>query len=177
MKSRLIGLALGLAALAGLAGCSRADRLAITVDAKSPIAFAMWRAQVGSDFAPAEWHDFDAALQEIRFQITADYQATGSEAVDAALRERINGQAVRAVLVMGTRARLRRLQGDRSELEHFLAENATLRTRPDDRESMAYLRAVHDRQAAQLVEIKTEIAIQEARLSRLVPAGTAKGHE
>ena len=153
---------------AGLeSGCARTAPLDQTVDAHSPIALAMWRSRVGNDLSRAQWQEFDHSVQEIKFRIMADYVATGALAVDESLREKIDGQTVRQVLEMGCRATLSRLQGDREQVEHFMSVNATLRTRPNDEASIAYLRGVHESQVTQLKQITGQIAAGEAHLREL----------
>ena len=163
----LLGLAL-------VAGCARSDPLATKVAARSPIAFAMWHSQTGTALSAEQWRDFDAAVQEIKFQVAAEYAATGTEAVDEAMRQRVDEQTVRRVLELGDLARLTRLKSDRAELAHFLEVNATMRTRPDDQASIAYLKGLRDRQVARLEALDAEIAERRAQM-RSRSSGAAPG--
>lgn len=152
------------------AGCSRSGPLESKVTASSPISFAMWRNELGTDLSSEQWQEFDQAIQEIKFQVAAEFAATGTEAVDQAMRERVNGLTVREVFEQGARARLARLKGDREQLAHFLEVNATMRTRPDDEASIAYLQQLHERQVARLAAVDGEIAQQTTRLRQLEAA-------
>ncbi len=167
MTRRRIFCVAGLLGLLVLTACGPSEPTARRVSARTPIAFSIWRSDVGSALTPEQWQEFDTAIQEMKYRITAETVATGTEAVDEALRERIDGQTVHRVFLLGARARLDRLRSDREQLEHLMEVNALVRTRPDDEASIAYLRNIHDRQTGELADLKEKIASQEAKVRQL----------
>jgi hypothetical protein len=108
----------------------------------------LWRDRVGGGLTPAQCLDFDAALQEIRFNIMADGEATGARAIEEALREKIAGRTVRQVLQIGYESKLARLNADSEKLDSFIRRNAQLR--PVDGISADFLVDVHDEQVSRL---------------------------
>ncbi len=135
------------------------------VSARSALDLSMWRSRHALEHSPVEWSEFDEALLELRYRITAGYEATGSEAVAQAMCQRIDGLPYRRVIQLGYEARLARLADDKAQLESFLAVNATLRTRPDDEPSIAYLRSLRERQLIHLAELDREIAETQAKVA------------
>jgi len=97
-----------------LAGCQRVDPLDQVVIAPSPVRLNMWKSRM--EGPPSLRQDFEAALQEIRYGIMMDRTASGSEAVDQALRAMVDGRTLRQVLRRGYSERLLRLE---SELESY----------------------------------------------------------
>jgi hypothetical protein len=63
-------------------------------------------------------------LQELRLRIMADREATGHDAIEAALRSKINGTTFRDVIVMGLRAKMARLGVEREAVRKVLQRNA-----------------------------------------------------
>jgi hypothetical protein len=71
-----------------------------------------------------EWREFDAMLQELRLRIMADREASGHDAIEAALRSKIHGATFRDVVVMGHRAKSARLTTEREAVRKVLQGNA-----------------------------------------------------
>ena len=108
--------------------------------ASTPIDFVWWRGDASKSLDREQWREFDEAIQEIKFRMTIDHIASGRDAVDQAMRERINGRTVREVLTMGYRSMLDRLDTERAESIKVITTNARLVTRPGDTASADYLR-------------------------------------
>ncbi len=156
----------GLALLLG--GCQPRELAERVVTARSPIVFSIWQSRWAADAPPELRRTFEAALQDIRLQIMADREASGSEAVDAALRAKIDGRPVREVWQLGCESRLRRLRPQLAELERVIALNSLLQTRPGDDASEKYLVEVYRKQSARLEELSREIQAAEAELAPLL---------
>ncbi len=135
------------------------------ITTRSPLDLAMWKHRHLLEHSAAEWYEFDLALLELKYRITARYEATGSDAVEHELQATINGATFRQVLRLGDRAKLARLADEKAQLEYFLKVNATLRTRPDDEASIAYLRSLRDRQTSRLDALVREIADTRSKLA------------
>ena len=116
-----------LAAGLALAGCTKAPPLDRTVSAETPSALSAWRDRMGDDLTPAQWQDFDEALQEIRFKIIIDPAAPAGDAVDAKVRAAIAGHSVRDVLRLGFESKLARLDAEGTLLESFLRMNSQIK--------------------------------------------------
>ena len=63
-------------------------------------------------------------LQELRLRIMADREATGHDAIEVALRSKINGVTFRDVIIMGLRAKVARLTIEREAVRKVLQRNA-----------------------------------------------------
>lgn len=162
----LRGLA-GLLAALGLAACQPADPLEREVSASTPVALAMWQSRLSSGGTTDLRREFEAACLEIRLKVMADKEASGSEPVDRAMREKIHGRPLREVLQLGWESRLWRLQPEYAELERVIAVNAGLETRPGDTASARHLRETHAAHVARLERLRGEIAAAERALAPL----------
>ncbi|MBI5693531.1 MAG: hypothetical protein HZC55_25935 [Verrucomicrobia bacterium] len=159
---------IGVAVIVGLTACQPSDPLEVRVSAATPVAFAMWQSRQFSEGRAPLRKDFDFACQEIRLKIMADREASGSEPVDRALREKIDGRPVREVLQLGWESRLWRLYPEYAELERVIAVNAALETRPGDTLSARHLRDTHVAHVTRLERVRGEIAAAERALAPLV---------
>lgn len=112
------------ALLLATAGCQKTDPRQQPVQAKSPSAFMRWRSMIGRDIKADEWREFDAMLQEIRLRVTAEKQASGTEAVEAAMRSRIDGLTFHETVALGYEGRLQRLRPERQETLKAMRLNA-----------------------------------------------------
>jgi hypothetical protein len=149
------------------AGCQRTPRWDRVVEADTPPAFGAWQRAQQDDFSKAEWAEFETALQDIEVRIIALREASGTEAVNDALRPKIHGKSVRQVIALGLEARLWRLKVEETELKKMLDGNATLRTAPGDTASSDYLERKQRDQQARLRRAMDDIAKAEATLSGL----------
>ena len=162
-----IRLILSVLALAGAWSCQKVEPLQIKVSADTPELFNAWRIRVGSDLPPEQWKAFDGAMQEIKLQIMAGSEATGSAAIDTAARAKINGNTVRDVLQAGWEAKLNRLGAERSGLLIAIEQNSRLTTKPGDLESKNHLDRVRQRQDEHLQNLVRDIAATEQQLKSL----------
>jgi hypothetical protein len=153
---------------AAAAGCGPSDPLEGKVDAADGLAFSMWRSGAEHDLTPQQVIDLDRSVQEIKFHIMAGGAASGGDAVDAAMRQMINGLTIRQLLQKGLGWELERAEAERSALETGMKQNALMTTRPGDTESADYLVALKERQTARLKAATDEV--NQAR-ERLAAAG------
>jgi hypothetical protein len=123
-----------------------------------------WRADVGGSLDSDQWRDFDEAIREIKFRMTIDHVASGSDAVNRAMRERITGRPVREVVAIGFKSMLDRLNIERAEAIKVITTNARLITRPGDTASADYLREKRKAQSDALDAISEKIRQIEAKL-------------
>ena len=164
---RPIGVVLLLLAALGATGCQKTDPLAVKVSAATADGFSDWRIRVGSDLSAAEWQAFDGAVQEIKLELMAAQEATGGAAVNAAARVRIQGRAVREVMLAGGHAKLRRLGVERAELAAVIEKNSHLAIKPGNAAPAADLVRARQRQAEHLQRLTDEVAATEQKLKLL----------
>ncbi len=119
----LYGLALLLLLGFGGVGCAKKNPLDDVVTARNPAGLLQWKADVASDFTPAEWHDFDEAFEELKLDVMSSGEATGGDAISAAACQRVDGKKVRDVLQTAFAMRLSRLVEDRDQLAAMSKKN------------------------------------------------------
>jgi hypothetical protein len=160
-------------------GCQRADSLDRKVSAGTPSAFAAWRAHITSDSSAETRRRVDEALHEIRLKFAGDREMkrvlgepvpAGTDSIDEAVRERVNGRALREVVQLGYELRVRRLTAELATLEDAMGKNAQLVTRPGDVESKHHLEGLRDRQLVRLEKYREDIAKAERELAPLIGA-------
>lgn len=148
-----------LSALALSAGCSKPG-LDSPISARNSTQYAMWRNDVDPDLTDGQRRALADAESEIKLGIQIN-SGGGSEGIDAAFLEAIDGRTLRDVLKQGLSSKIDRLQLESANLGKVLDLDATIETRAGDLPSADYLRAEvagkHD--ALQ----KDQDAIQEAR--------------
>jgi hypothetical protein len=168
---------LALALLVGATGCAPADPLERIVAARTPDRFATWRAHITSDSSRETRRSVEEALQEIRLSIAGERELKramgepvvgGSEKVDEAVRQRVDGRPLREVLQLGYELRARRLKEELAGLEDALSKNAKLVTRPGDLDSRHHLEGLRERQLVRVEKYRADIAAAERELAPLV---------
>jgi hypothetical protein len=152
--------------LALLASCSRTDPRTARIVGGAPGNIANWRYRIEAQLPSADWHEFDAALQELKWSLKEEGAAANSSAVAAALAQRVENCTFNEVLRIGYGAKIRRLQALRSELKHAVDTNALLVTVDD----ASALRLKHERDDQQQRLTALDEEIRQAR-KRLVELG------
>lgn len=157
--------------LAGLllvtAGCQKTDPRKEPVQAQSPSAFSRWRSMIGTEIKLDEWREFDAMLQEIRLRVTAEKQASGTEAVEAAMRSRINGLTFTDVLALGYEGRLMRLRPERQETLNAMRVNAAGAGQLEGMKLGGEMERMRQAQAKRLTQLDAQIDEAVKRLKEL----------
>ncbi len=149
-------------------GCGASDLMDQTVSAKSPVAFNAWQSRFASRASSDERRQFETALQEIRYKIMADKEATGSDPISDALRKKVHERSVREVLQLGGELRLLRLLKEHAALHAVMRQNAMLQTREGDKASEDYLVQFHQKQLARLEKLEAEIEAADRELAPLM---------
>jgi hypothetical protein len=148
-------------------GCQRTPRYEQKVAAETTSDFGRWQRDVQGSFKPAEWAEFESALQDIKVRIIAHKEATGADGVNDALRPKIHGRTVREVLRQGYEAKLWRLNVELTELEKMIKANATLQTNPGDSASGDYLARKLRDQSERFRKVEEEIRAAEETVKGL----------
>lgn len=156
-----------IACLVFLGGCARTSPYQQPVEAETPVQLNMWRANLGAALAPEEWQWFDLTVQEFKLQLMLDQKVSGSDAIDAAVRERINGRKLADVLREGLQAHLKRKTAERDELEAAIGINAKRKIRPNDTDMLRDLAAHQENLQGKLAKLNDELAALNASLSQL----------
>jgi hypothetical protein len=150
-----------------LLGCSKTPPGQQSVEADTPINFAMWRSKNSDVLTPKEWTLFGLALEEFKLRIMMDGQASGGEAVDLALRNKIDGMKLGEVMQSGLKLRLARLSADQSVLEESLLINSRLKLKPGDDEKAQMLAEKLQEQSDRLAKMKETVAAAETDLQQI----------
>ena len=151
-----------------LTGCQPADPLARKVTASSPIDYATWRSSAAEKLPAETCRDFDDIVQEMKFNVMANQQASGSAGIDDATRAKLHGRTVSEILAAGYQMKIARLESERNELESFIKSNATLRTRPGDTASADFLADKSRRQSKQLDALVTQWKLAKEKQALLL---------
>jgi len=147
-----------------LAACARTSVYQQPVKAGSPISFTLWRADADDVLTPQERAWLDLALQEFKFQIMQAGRVTGSEAIDAALREKIDGIKLIEVMRDGLQLRLKRYTSDKADLERSIQINSQTRISPDEKDALDKFQR---NLTARLANMNEEITSLDAALKQL----------
>jgi hypothetical protein len=158
---RLSALFAACACLFLTAGCGGGDPLDHKVVSGDQVSFSIWESKAEDSLTPDQVSDMKAALQEYKFHIMAEGSVHGSEAIEAALMDSINGKTLREIILQGLGWGLDREEAERAALEDSLKKNALMTTKPGDTASANYLSDLHDRQVARL-----EVATDEVKKTR-----------
>jgi hypothetical protein len=150
-----------------LSGCTRTPPYERLVEAEEPIRLAMWRSSNRDLLTSQEWTLFDESLNELKIQIMLEGKASGSESVDAMMREKINGMRLCDVLPLGLQIRVVRLKAELAELTTAVAINARIKINPDDDEKVKLLAGMKEEQAVRLEKLKVKVAAAEADLLQI----------
>ncbi len=149
------------------AGCHPDNPLDERVSARRPLDYTMWRARIADRLDATQAQELDAMVEEIRLGIMVEGRATGSEAIDEALRQQIDGRTLREVLVSGYEKKWQRLDLEKVRTEEFADKDAQLRFKPGDEESRAYIDGVVGKMKTRLAEIALEMETIDRRLKEL----------
>lgn len=147
------------------AGCARIDDRHARVAAEDVSSFAAWQRHVAADFPPDLQQEFQEALQEIRYLITAAQEATGHDGIETALCKHVNARTVNEVLLAGEEAKLQRLNAERDTLQRAVNANAQLITRPDDLVAAHELERIRTKQQQRLDTLGREIQNVKSRMT------------
>jgi hypothetical protein len=152
-----------------LQGCGPSDPLDKTVDADSPGSFEIWKAKAYDYLDADQMAEFEEAVREIKYEAMATSAATGSEAVNEAARQAVNGRTVRNVMERGLAWELSRLQAERWAQNSAASANFHARTKPGDTESASYLHDIVQRQEARVRDADAAINLVRRKLVALDP--------
>ena len=148
-------------------GCRPTNLLDEKVDGRTPFGFVMWRAQIAEKQTPQERQELADMIQEVNYWVTTNRIATGSVAVDEAVRAEIDGVTVRELLLKGYEAKRQRLDLEKVRLEDDVATNSQLQTRPGDTDSADYLARVRQEQTDRLDKTIRDLRVINKRLDEL----------
>jgi len=109
-----------------LCACGKTDLATSPVRAGSEEELASCRADLAARFGNAALADYDIAIQELQLAGMDRGVAAASDRA-AAMRETVNGKAVRAVEILGWQARRTRLQSEIKEFATLLEHDLALR--------------------------------------------------
>ena len=119
----------------------------------------------------------ETAFQEIRIAAAAERElrrtrgepiAAGSEAIDEAVRERVDGRLLREVVQLGFELRVQRLKAELAALEDSVDKNAQLLTKPGDTESRRHLDELRGRQLGRIEKYREDLAAGQHELAPLM---------
>ena len=170
MRRALLALVLVVTALSS--GCGPRDPLDRVVSAESANALAMWRSQAAGSLNSALLQDFDEAVKELKLAVMNNLEATGTAAVEEAMRAKIHGRTLRDVLRLAWESKIKRLEVDLSGLAIATEQNERLVTRPGDGDSKNYLERFRLKQGERREAAERELKSAQEKLKAL-GAGTS----
>ncbi len=156
---------LALLSLVCAPGCSRVPPLERTVDARDADELNRWRIGVGAALSPAEWKDFDVAIQELKVKAMTSGKPSGGLSRDEQVLAELQGKTIREALILGWTARRARLELERGYIQEKHDHDSTLKTREGDRESAAYLSNVLKTESDRIAQLTAEGAEAERKLA------------
>lgn len=165
------GACLGLLVLVLVSGCTRQSPYAAPIEAATPTAYNLWRGKLAGVLTGDEWRWYDVAIQEFKYQLMLGTRTSGSEAIDEAVRTRIDGRPYADVVREGLQAYERRKAAERAELTATIAINAKLKIKPDDTDMLRDFKAHQERLQGNLAKVEEDLAAVRAELARLVGLG------
>jgi hypothetical protein len=161
----------------GVTGCAPRDPLERVISVPTVNRLTAWRSHAASDYNVDTVRRIEEALQEIRLSISGEQELKrqmgervtgGTEAIDEAVRVRVDGRTLREVLQLGYELRVRRLKEELVGLEDAMSKNAQLVTRPGDLDSKHHLEGLRDRQGVRVEKYQADIAAAESYLAPLI---------
>jgi hypothetical protein len=145
-------------------GCTRTPPYLQPIEAETPMELNLWRSRVNQALTPEEWRWFETVLQEYRFQLMREGKASGSKAVDEALRQTIHGRPLAEVMREGLQMHLRRKTGERDEMKIAFERNEQKRrlVRAGDADTLSALEHHQKTLAEKLARNESEITAAQA---------------
>ncbi|HEY3757887.1 MAG TPA: hypothetical protein VGL42_17155 [Opitutaceae bacterium] len=128
------------------------------------MAFLLWRGDELHRLSPEQWKMFDAALEDLRFNLSDHFRVHGGAALDSALLTVLDGANVRTVLSKGIGLRIARLRIERNQLSFTLVSNAQLQTYRGDMLSANRLEEMQNEDLVRRQKDVDEIAAEHAFL-------------
>ena len=162
--------ALPLLVLSLQTGCTQKSPYEQIVLADTDRGFQDWRADLIGPLTREEFDWFNVAIQEYKFQIMLNHEATGSEAIDPAMRANISGRRLLDVMREGLETCLQRKRDERDQLHDAIAVNSVngrKLIKPDDSETKNQLDDFQAGLRRKLAKLKDESAAIEAELVKL----------
>lgn len=149
-----------------LAACSApTDPLDAIIQARTSTSFQYWLTRHEAELPAADRKEFADALQELRFELMDNFRLLDSAQVNQALRQEIDGQPVRAMLIRAWRRKHARLVEERALLRSVVELNVD--GQPLNSETAHVLADTMQRHVSHLDRIETEITWLEDRLRQL----------
>jgi hypothetical protein len=131
------GVAFGL--MIAAAGCSRTPPEDRAIAADDTTTFFRWKRDTASQLSPAQQQQLDTTVEEIRLDVMLRHEASGHDAIEAAVCARLNHLTVKQALLLGGNLRWQRLAAERDDLQRVANANAHLLTKPGDEAAAADL--------------------------------------
>ncbi len=150
---------------ATLGGCTRSPPSELRLETPGAREFSQWRTRNHERFTAAEWTEFDAMVQELRWKAVLERRENSKAEVVVA--ELVNGRTFREVLRHGYEAKRLRLETVRAEMKEAVDANALLLTKSDDRDSTRRLETFRTAQLQRLMDLDAELRAADVRVAEL----------
>ena len=148
-------------------GCRRHDPATEKIQADDTANFFWWKRTVASQLNPEVQRHLEATLQEVRLDIMSRREASGHDAIEAALCRRLNRLSVNDALLLGGQLKWRRLFTEHTDLLSAIDTNALLVTKPGDRVAARELERIRGNQQQRLAALAAELSTAENEISQL----------
>lgn len=130
-------MALGLLIL--VAGCGPIDIQTAKVAADDTTTFFRWKRDVGNQLSAEQQRQLEVTQQELRLDIQLRQTASGHDAIESAMCERLNRLTIKGALLLGAQLKWQRQAAERDDLQRVASRNAQLITKPGDQAAAAEL--------------------------------------
>jgi len=147
------------------AGCGPASEQ--KVSARSQNDYETWFNLTSGKLPPDDARILQTAQHEIRLDIMAHSNATGSAAIGEAFLEKVDGLTVHQMMVLGLKDRIARLKSEHDEAQKLYDNNSKIRTKPGDDASAAYLSTRIQEDLHRAEKSAADLAATQADLDRI----------
>ncbi len=153
--------------LLATAGCTRTPIEDTKIAASDTTEFFRWKRDATSALSPERQKQFESTLEELRTDIMFKREASGHDAIEAAVCQRLNNLTVKQALLRGAQTRWQRLAAERDDLQRVINANAHLITKPGDETAALDLGEFRAKQQQRLDADSRELPALEKEIAEL----------
>lgn len=153
--------------LAAVTGCTRTPIEDSLIAADDTTTFYRWKRDTASQLSPEQQRQLETTLAELRLDIMFRQVATGHDAIESAVCERLNRLPVKEALLLGAQLKWHRLAAERDDLQRVINANSRLITKPGDQAAAADLDQYRAKQQQRADTVAQELQGVEKEIQAL----------
>jgi hypothetical protein len=112
--------------------CTRTPIEDSKITAADTTEFFRWKRDAMNALSPERQRQLESTIEELRLDIMFKREASGHDAIEAAVCQRLNNLTVKQALLLGAQTKWQRLAAERDDLQRVINANAHLITKPGD---------------------------------------------